>query len=116
MIKNNQLLLVPISGTIVSIAFFNFAGISVTKEMSATTRMVLDSVRTMVIWAFSLLIGWQSFHYLQVVGFVSLIFGMCVYNDIIVMNPIRAIGKKVCRCGVDPELQEPIINQQADDA
>lgn len=116
MIKNNHLLLVPISGTIVSIAFFNFAGISVTKEISATTRMVLDSVRTMVIWAFSLLYGWQSFHYLQVVGFVSLLFGMCVYNNIIVMKPIRAIGKMVCRCGVDPELQEPIINQQADDA
>jgi drug/metabolite transporter (DMT)-like permease len=115
MIKNNNLLLVPISGTIVSIAFFNFAGISVTKEMSATTRMVLDSVRTMVIWVVSLSIGWQSFHPLQVVGFVSLIFGMCVYNNIIVMTPIRAIGKKFCRCGADPEgLQEPIINQQAD--
>jgi drug/metabolite transporter (DMT)-like permease len=38
--KNNNLLLVPILGTIVSIAFFNFAGISVTKEISATTRMV----------------------------------------------------------------------------
>lgn len=114
MIKNNNLLLVPISGTIVSIAFFNFAGISVTKEISATTRMVLDSVRTMVIWAVSLLIGWQSFHYLQVVGFASLIFGMCVYNNIIVMAPIRAIGKKLCRYGVDADLQEPIINQQAD--
>lgn len=114
MIKNNHLLMVPISGTIVSIAFFNFAGISVTKEISATTRMVLDSVRTMVIWAVSLLIGWQSFHYLQVVGFVSLIFGMCVYNNIIVMKPIRAIGRKLCRCGEDPELHEPIINQEAD--
>lgn len=117
MIKNNHLLLVPISGTIVSIAFFNFAGISVTKEISATTRMVLDSVRTMVIWAVSLAIGWQSFHYLQVVGFVSLIFGMCVYNNIIVMRPIRAIGRVLCRCGADAdELREPIINQQADDA
>lgn len=114
MIKNNHLLMVPISGTIVSIAFFNFAGISVTKEISATTRMVLDSVRTMVIWAVSLLIGWQSFHYLQVVGFMSLIFGMCVYNNIIVMKPIRAIGRKMCRCGEDPELHEPIINQEAD--
>ncbi|KAL5014312.1 hypothetical protein ScPMuIL_008582 [Solemya velum] len=36
-------------GNIASIAFFNFCGISVTKEMSATTRMVLDSVRTIVI-------------------------------------------------------------------
>ena len=114
MIKNNHLLMVPISGTIVSIAFFNFAGISVTKEISATTRMVLDSVRTMVIWVFSLLIGWQAFHWLQVAGFVSLLFGMCVYNNIIVMRPIRAIASKMCRCGVDPELQEPIINQQAD--
>lgn len=66
MIKNNHLLMVPISGTIVSIAFFNFAGISVTKEISATTRMVLDSVRTMVIWGASLLLGWQEFHILQV--------------------------------------------------
>jgi hypothetical protein len=66
MIKNNLLLLVPISGTVISIAFFNFAGISVTKEMSATTRMVLDSVRTMVIWGVSLSIGWQDFHWLQV--------------------------------------------------
>lgn len=42
---NNSLLLMALLGTIISIAFFNFAGISVTKEMSATTRMVLDSVR-----------------------------------------------------------------------
>ena len=32
----------------VSIAFFNFFGVSVTKHMSATTRMLLDSLRTMV--------------------------------------------------------------------
>ena len=37
-------------GNVASIAFFNFFGISVTKEMSATTRMVLDSIRTFVIW------------------------------------------------------------------
>lgn len=55
-----------ISGTIVSIAFFNFAGISVTKELSATTRMVLDSVRTLVIWLVSLALSWQDFHLLQV--------------------------------------------------
>lgn len=55
-----------ILGTILSIALFNFCGISVTKEMSATTRMVLDSVRTLVIWVFSISIGWQQFHWLQV--------------------------------------------------
>uniref|UniRef100_A0A0N5ADW1 CRT-like domain-containing protein n=1 Tax=Syphacia muris TaxID=451379 RepID=A0A0N5ADW1_9BILA len=40
--------------TVVSIAFFNFAGVTVTKCMSATTRMVLDSVRTIIIWAVSI--------------------------------------------------------------
>ena len=35
---NNWQLLFAFCGTIVSIAFFNFSGISVTKEMSATTR------------------------------------------------------------------------------
>lgn len=78
-------------GTILSIAFFNYAGISVTKEISATSRMVLDSVRTFVIWGVSLAIGWQKFQELQLGGFVVLVFGMCLYNDIIIMQTLRAI-------------------------
>ena len=66
------------------LAFFNFAGISVTKEMSATTRMVLDSVRTLVIWGVSLGVGWQKFQYLQLIGFLILVSGMCVYNDLLI--------------------------------
>ncbi|CAB3259042.1 unnamed protein product [Arctia plantaginis] len=82
-IGNNPLLLIATLCTIVSIAFFNFAGISVTKEQSATTRMVLDSVRTLVIWMFSLAVRWQTFHWQHLVGFAILIFGMCEYNGII---------------------------------
>ncbi|VDN21428.1 unnamed protein product [Gongylonema pulchrum] len=52
--------------TIASIAFFNFCGISVTKYMSATTRMVLDSIRTIVIWAVSIPLFHSSFIPLQV--------------------------------------------------
>ncbi|EPB69488.1 hypothetical protein ANCCEY_11426 [Ancylostoma ceylanicum] len=40
--------------TLSSIAFFNYAGVSVTKELSATTRTVIDSIRTIVIWAASI--------------------------------------------------------------
>lgn len=83
-IGNSWQLVAALLGTIVSIAFFNFAGISVTKEISATTRMVLDSVRTLVIWVCALLIGWQDFQWLQVVGFVFLLFGMCLYNNVLV--------------------------------
>ncbi|KAJ0183676.1 hypothetical protein K1T71_000099 [Dendrolimus kikuchii] len=82
-IGNNPLILVAILGTIISIAFFNFAGISVTKEMSATTRMILDSVRTFFIWMVSLAVRWQSFHWPHLIGFAILILGTCQYNGLI---------------------------------
>ncbi|XP_075915410.1 solute carrier family 35 member F6-like isoform X2 [Petromyzon marinus] len=71
---------------VLSIAAFNFAGVSVTKEMSATTRMVIDSLRTVVIWAVSLLLRWESFKYLQVIGFVVLLSGAVIYNGL--LSPI----------------------------
>lgn len=73
-IGNNPLILLGLCGMIISIAFFNFAGISVTKELSATTRMVLDSIRTITIWAVSLLLFRQAFHWMQArCVFVSII-------------------------------------------
>lgn len=78
-----------------SIAFFNFAGISVTKQFSATTRTVLDSVRTLIIWVFSLLIGDEKFSFVKLAGFVVLLIGMSIYNDVLIRPLIlRALGKE----------------------
>ncbi|KAI8430618.1 hypothetical protein MSG28_000829 [Choristoneura fumiferana] len=82
-ISNSPILMAAIVGTIVSIAFFNFAGISVTKEMSATTRMVLDSVRTFVIWMVSLAVRWQVFRWQHLIGFGVLLYGMAEYNALV---------------------------------
>jgi len=76
---------IALAGTVLSIPFFNWFGVSVTKKINATTRMVLDSVRTFVIWGISLAIGWQDFSYLQVSGFVMLIAGTLVYNRIVTL-------------------------------
>jgi len=103
-LAHNPLLALAFSGTVISIAFFNFAGISVTKELTATTRMVLDSVRTLVIWAVSMGIGWQNFFYLQLVGFMILLVGMMLYNDIIILPTIKFIGVKT-GC-IQPEVSE----------
>lgn len=121
-IGNNWQLAMALIGTVISIAFFNFAGIQVTKEISATTRMVLDSVRTMVIWAVSLLLTWQKFQYLQLIGFAALLFGMCLYNDVFVCQAYRAIRDKLIRRnnydnvhnGTAPD-GSPIHNRSADD-
>lgn len=90
-IGNNALLFMPIIGLMLSIAFYNYAGISLTKEINATTRMVLDSIRMIVVWVFALSVGWQTFHWMQIVGFIFLMAGMCVYNNIIVGKVIERI-------------------------
>ncbi|KAL3073430.1 hypothetical protein niasHT_038568 [Heterodera trifolii] len=81
-IHQKPIILAPLFLTITSIAFFNFAGVTVTKRLSATTRMVLDSVRTLLIWAFSIPFFGERFIPLQLVGFALLILGMFVYNDL----------------------------------
>uniref|UniRef100_U5EUX3 Putative solute carrier family 35 member f6 n=1 Tax=Corethrella appendiculata TaxID=1370023 RepID=U5EUX3_9DIPT len=113
-IGNNPFLIMAIGGTIISIAFFNFAGISVTKEISATTRMVLDSVRTLVIWTVALLLQWQIFHWLQVLGFSLLLFGMCLYNNILISNGISAVRRWYLRRVYGEMTEEIIVNRQAD--
>uniref|UniRef100_A0A8B9S4M1 Solute carrier family 35 member F6 n=1 Tax=Apteryx owenii TaxID=8824 RepID=A0A8B9S4M1_APTOW len=79
---HRPLIALALLGNISSIAFFNFAGVSVTKEISATTRMVLDSLRTVVIWAVSLAVGWETFHGLQILGFLVLLAGAALYNGL----------------------------------
>lgn len=81
-IGRQPMVLLALFGNTLSIAFFNFAGMSVTKEISATTRMVLDSLRTVVIWAVSLALGWENFHGLQVLGFLVLLLGTSLYNGL----------------------------------
>ncbi|KAL3994450.1 EamA-like transporter family protein [Acanthocheilonema viteae] len=81
-IKSNPWIGCALLLTMISIAFFNFAGISVTKELSATTRMVLDSVRILLIWLVSIPFFDEHFIPLQLLGFALLILGMFVYNDI----------------------------------
>lgn len=81
-VGQQPLIALALLGNISSIAFFNFAGISVTKELSATTRMVLDSLRTVVIWALSLALGWEAFHPLQILGFLILLAGTALYNGL----------------------------------
>jgi hypothetical protein len=109
-------------GTILSIAFFNFAGVSVTKELSATTRMVLDSVRTLVIWLVSLAVLWQDFNYLQVIGFILLLIGMCLYNNIIIVPKLERWGLLPSRrpgltdISPPPAVFAPTPNQYAHDS
>ncbi|EME50025.1 hypothetical protein DOTSEDRAFT_68774 [Dothistroma septosporum NZE10] len=67
----------------ISIGGFNFFGLSVTRLISATARSTIDTCRTLFIWLVSLGLGWESFKWLQVVGFVLLIYGTAVFNEVV---------------------------------
>lgn len=88
-IGNSGIVAVATLGNVLSIAGFNFFGISVTKHLNAATRMVLDSVRTIVIWAVSVAVGWDIIDgsdpgfWTQLAGFLVLLLGTVVYNAII---------------------------------
>jgi drug/metabolite transporter (DMT)-like permease len=72
---------------IFAIALFNFSGLNVTKYVSAVARTTIDTSRTILIWAISLSLGWESFLYVQIFGFLILIYGTFVYNQVIPIAP-----------------------------
>lgn len=71
----------------VCIASYNFFGLSVTRSVSATSRSTIDSCRTLVIWLVSMSIGWESFKWLQLLGFGVLVYSTLVFNG--ALNPPR---------------------------
>ena len=62
---------------------FNFFGLSVTRSVSATSRSTIDTCRTLFIWVVSLGLGWETFKWLQVVGFVLLVYFTFLFNGIV---------------------------------
>ena len=78
-------LIVETFGIMISIAFFNFCGVTTTKLASAAQRATVDSSRTVLIWIGSVLLGFEEPQWLNIPGFVILIFGTLLYNEIIVL-------------------------------
>ncbi|KAI0127730.1 hypothetical protein BJ170DRAFT_595592 [Xylariales sp. AK1849] len=67
----------------ISIGGFNFFGLSVTRSVSATSRSTIDTCRTLFIWIVSLGLGWESFKWLQVLGFALLVYFTFLFNGIV---------------------------------
>ena len=85
---DNKVLLTIYIGYVISIALYNIVGINLTKLVSSTARAVVDTVRTVFIWLFFLFFTpvkgtEEQFHPLQFVGFMFLLFGTLVYNEIV---------------------------------
>lgn len=86
----------------ISIAMYNLCGLSVTKSISAITRCLVDSCRTMVVWLVSLAFfygfegrfraygsPWTEHSWLQACGFLLLIIGTLIYNAVLKIPGLR---------------------------
>ncbi|PWN45825.1 hypothetical protein IE81DRAFT_319661 [Ceraceosorus guamensis] len=86
MISNNAVLWSSLA-ICLSIALFNFFGLSVTRSVSATARSTIDTCRTLGIWAVSLVLGWEVFRplsgSLQLLGFALLCAATLLFNGVI---------------------------------
>lgn len=74
---------------------FNFFGLSVTRTVSATARSTIDTCRTLFIWIVSLGLGWETFKWLQVVGFALLVYGTMLFNEIVQPPAVEFMRKRI---------------------
>lgn len=86
----------------ISIGGFNFFGLSVTRSVSATARSTIDTCRTLFIWVVSLALGWETFKWLQILGFALLVYGTFLFNEI-VQPPLRVCMRQQKREVLLPE-------------
>ena len=94
-------------GIVCSISLFNVFGISTTKYASAAQRSTIDTSRTVLIWIFSVWLLGETFQPWAIVGFVFLVAGTLIYNEIVELpfcgfneNTKRAISAR-SDAGVD---------------
>lgn len=82
-IADSWVIMLCVIGFMISIALFNFTGVTVTQKAGALARSTIDTSRTVVIWVFSIFVGWEDFIPLQLFGFFLLVVGTLIYNEIL---------------------------------
>ena len=97
MMANNYILMLLCVGYIISIAFYNYCGMAITKSLSAIHRTLIDALRTILVWGVDLLIyyafdsstfgePWTPYSPLQLGGFIFIVLGTLMYKEIIVVS------------------------------
>ena len=102
--------------SVFSIMIFNLTGLYLTKYVSSIFRVIIDSIRTISVWFFAILFGFEKLKLgsfvMQMIGFGLLIMGNLIYNEIIVIRFLdfdKYIGQK--QPNRDPEQLEEEVEE-----
>jgi hypothetical protein len=121
-IYHNSFTLIMLICSVIFIAGYNGFGITITKHMSATSRTTLKQTKIVLVWIFFLLYrgdGHESFKVLQLVGFVILVSGILLYNEIVVIpwcgfNKYTTFAKQEKEKKVDTFISEDEYTQDGE--
>lgn len=80
---DNKILSALIGGQLIAVAVSGYFGNCLTKLVSSMARSTTNSVRTVVVWAVCLILGWEDFIFLQFVGYSITTYGVLSYNGIL---------------------------------
>jgi drug/metabolite transporter (DMT)-like permease len=93
--QQSWMLLVFVIAYCLSIAFYNFFGLSVAKRLTTVHRTLIDACRMILVWGTQIAIyylittlygeKWHSFSWVQLIGFGLLVIGTLIYNAVIRM-------------------------------
>ncbi|XP_065665183.1 solute carrier family 35 member F6-like isoform X2 [Hydra vulgaris] len=104
MIKNNPVLIALTVVCLLSILFFNFFGMSVTRSLTAVHRTFLDACRSVIVWLCSIIVYYstnkkygekfdEKWGLLQIDGFLLLIIGTAIYYQLFDFSWIPCIKR-----------------------
>lgn len=121
-IYHNSFTLIMLICSVIFIAGYNGFGITITKHMSATSRTTLKQTKIVLVWVFFLLYrgdGHESFKWLQLVGFIILVSGILLYNEIVIIpwcgfNKYTTFAKLEREKKVDTLISEELYTQDND--
>ena len=91
----------------VSLLLFNIAGVYITKLQSATHRSCVDATRQVLVWAHALLVGWERFNPLELLGYTLLLLGTLTYTGIL-SSPWVALAAPRALCAGAADLLETL--------
>lgn len=109
--RNSLPLTLSIIASMFAVALFNFAGATVTQKSSCVARTTIKMSSTILIWVAELMLGWNTFSWLQLCGFTVVAAGTIVYNRLVIIPYLEppaeseAMLEKPCK-GFDPEKAE----------
>mmetsp|Transcript_4167 Transcript_4167/g.5852 ORF Transcript_4167/g.5852 Transcript_4167/m.5852 type:complete len:463 (-) Transcript_4167:1013-2401(-) len=93
-LKNSDALIILTAISAVALLVYNLVGNMVTKQLSAVVRSILESCRTLGVWATGLVLwyvfddhdageNWTYFSLLEAFGFMLLVYGTIAYRGIV---------------------------------